>query len=296
MLKDAAAAYARLELSDPVAKSVAASMVHALNGMSDAPASTRVAAQASLVDGFNARLAQLKALLTPEHVAIETLPEDLKRDWIASDGRARIEVAPKGDARDNAMMEKFVSAVLTIAPEATGSPVLIQESAKTVVGAFIKAAVLALVSITIILFIVLRRPSDVLVTLVPLLVASVVTLELTVLIDLPLNFANIIALPLLLGVGVAFKIYYVLAWRAGVTNLLSSSLTRAVIYSAMTTAVAFGSLCFSHHPGTSSMGKLLALALGTTLCAAVLFQPILMGPPRKSKTDEHDARAAVPAT
>jgi predicted RND superfamily exporter protein len=84
----------------------------------------------------------------------------------------------------------------------------------------------------------------------------------------------------LLGVGVAFKIYYIMAWRDGVTHLLQTSLTRAVIFSAMTTAVAFGSLMFSSHPGTASMGRLLALSLVTTLCAAVLFQPILMGKPR----------------
>jgi predicted RND superfamily exporter protein len=151
------------------------------------------------------------------------------------------------------------------------------------VRAFLEAGGLALVSITIILAIVLRRMSDVLVTLVPLLLAGVVTMELTVLVGLPLNFANIIALPLLLGVGVAFKIYYVLAWRGGETSLLASPLTRAVMFSAMTTATAFGSLWLSNHPGTSSMGKLLSLSLLTTLAAAVLFQPILMGPPRQPR-------------
>jgi len=93
-----------------------------------------------------------------------------------------------------------------------------------------------------------------------------------------LNFANVIALPLLLGVGVAFKIYYIMAWRAGRTNLLQSTLTRAVFFSALTTA--FGSLWLSDQPGMSSMGKLMALALVCTLAAAVLFQPALMGPPR----------------
>ena len=110
--------------------------------------------------------------------------------------------------------------------------------------------------------------------------AGVVTLEICVLIGLPMNFANIIALPLLLGIGVAFKIYYVTAWRNGQTDLLQSPLTRAIFYSALTTATAFGSLWLSSHPGTSSMGKLLALSLVTTLAAAVLFQPALMGRPR----------------
>jgi len=117
-------------------------------------------------------------------------------------------------------------------------------------------------------------------TLVPLLVAGAVTLEICVLIGLPLNFANIVAMPLLLGIGVAFKIYYVVAWRSGRTNLLQTSLTRAIFFSALTTATAFGSLWLSSHPGTSSMGKLLALSLVTTLAAVLLFQPALMGKPR----------------
>jgi hypothetical protein len=154
------------------------------------------------------------------------------------------------------------------------------ESGDTVVGAFIQAGGWALGSIAVLLWLALRRIGDVLLTLVPLIVAGILTLEICDLIGLPLNFANIIALPLLLGVGVAFKIYYILSWRSGRTKLLQSSLTRAVVFSAATTATAFGSLWFSSHPGTSSMGKLLALSLCCTLLAAVLFQPALMGRPR----------------
>jgi hypothetical protein len=146
------------------------------------------------------------------------------------------------------------------------------------------------VAITILLFIALRRVTDVLMTLIPLLLAGVVTLEVAVLADLSLNFANIIALPLLLGVGVAFKIYYTMAWRAGKTGLLQSTLTRAVIFSGMTTGTAFGSMWASSYPGMSTMGKLMAFALLCTMAFAVLFQPVLMGRPRQIKEySEHDA-------
>ena len=170
-----------------------------------------------------------------------------------------------------------------VEPNATGGPIAILESGRTVVRAFFEAGFWALGSIVILLWIVLRRFGDVLLTIIPLLMAGVVTMELMVLFGMKLNFANIIALPLLLGVGVAFKIYYIMAWRAGQTGLLQSSLTRAVMFSALTTATAFGSLWLSSHPGTSSMGKLMALALVTTMAAAVLFQPVLMGPPRDPK-------------
>ena len=214
----------------------------------------------------------------------------LTSQWIAADGRARVQATPKGDPNDNETLRHFARAIQAQFPDAVGTPISILESGKTIVRAFIQAGIFALLSIAILLWIVLRRFGDVLLTLVPLLLAGLVTLEVCVLIGMPLNFANIIALPLLLGVGVAFKIYYIMAWRAGQTSLLQSSLTRAVIWSALTTATAFGSLWLSSHPGTSSMGKLLALSLVSTMCAAVLFQPALMGKPR---TAEENAPGAA---
>ena len=145
------------------------------------------------------------------------------------------------------------------------------------------------------LWITLRRLGDVLLTLIPLLVAGLVTLEICAVIGMPLNFANIIALPLLLGVGVAFKIYYIMAWREGQTRLLQSVLTRAVTFSACATATAFGSLYFSSDPGTSSMGKLLAISLLTTMTAAAFFQPILMGKPRDKELHQHERLKRVAA-
>jgi hopanoid biosynthesis associated RND transporter like protein HpnN len=236
--------------------------------------------QTAFVAPLKADLAQLGAELNATRVTTSDLPDTLKREWVTTDGKARVSVAPKGNTNSTDLLRNFARAMLNVYPNAIGGPISILESGKTVVRAFIEAGGYALLSIAILLWIVLRRFGDVLLTLVPLLLAGAVTLEITVLIGMPLNFANIIALPLLLGVGVAFKIYYIMAWRAGRTNLLQSSLTRAVIWSALTTATAFGSLWLSQHPGTSSMGKLLALSLVCTLCAAVLFQPALMGRPR----------------
>jgi uncharacterized protein len=252
-----------------------------LRQLADAPRGKREAARAVLLSGLHTLLDLLHHSLEAKPTGLDDIPQSLRNDWISANGQALIEVSPAGDPNSNAVMSKFVKAVERVAPGATGEPVAVQESGNTIVKAFIQAGITALVSISILLYFVLRRVTDVLLTLVPLLLAGLVTLELTVLIDMPLNFANIIALPLMLGLGVAFKIYFVMAWRAGTTNLLQSSLTRAVFFSAMTTATAFGSLWLSHHPGTSSMGKLLAMSLITTLAAAVLFQPALMGPPRK---------------
>jgi hypothetical protein len=223
----------------------------------------------------------MRKLLQAESVTLRNIPADFAHDWIRPDGLARVQVYPRGDPNDNETLRAFARAVLAVEPTASGGPITILEAGRTVTTAFMQAGAMALLSIAIMLWITLRRIGDVLLTLIPLLVAGVVTLEICVAVGMPLNFANIIALPLLLGVGVAFKIYYIMAWRAGQTGLLSSSLTRAVIFSALTTATAFASLWLSSHPGTASMGKLLALTLATTMVAAVLFQPLLMGPPRE---------------
>ena len=271
---------------DTPAAAQARRLASALKALAKASPATREEAERVLATPLMTTLRQVRDLLSAEHVTIDTLPPALKSDWVAPDGEVRIEARPSGDGNDNSVLHRFVDAVRKVAPEASGTPIFIVEAAGTIVKAFFQAAAWSLLSIALILFVALRRWQDVALTLVPLLVAIIVTLEICVAIGLKLNFANIIALPLLLGVGVAFKIYYVMAWRAGEHNFLQSSLTRAVFFSACTTATAFGSLWFSHHPGTSSMGKLMALSLVTTLSAAVLFQPALLATQSKSHHDE----------
>jgi uncharacterized protein len=255
-------------------------LADALSKLADSDQATRDKAQAIFVNPLKVVLEQLKKSLQAQPVTLKTLPPDLVNSWKTKDGLQRVEALPRGDPNDNDTLRRFAAAVLAAEPTAIGGPVSILKSGDLVVKAFIQAGLCALIVISLLLWLALRRITDVLLTLVPLLVAGAVTLEICVLIGMPLNFANIVALPLLLGVGVAFKIYYVTAWRSGRTNLLQSSLTRAIFFSAMTTATAFGSLWLSSHPGTSSMGKLLALSLGTTLAAVLLFQPALMGKPR----------------
>ena len=120
--------------------------------------------------------------------------------------------------------------------------------------------------------------------LAPLLLSALLTVLVAVLAPVPLNFANIIALPLLLGVGVSFNIYFVMNWRAGRSDILGSATARAILFSALTTGTAFGSLALSAHPGTASMGLLLLISLGCTLIASLTFIPALLAvaPRRKN--------------
>ena len=262
----------------------------ALAKLAAADSATRDRAEAAFATPLRLALHQLTTLLQPFLLTRATLPPELVRDWVAPDGRALVQISPRVppgvDSDDDTMLRKFAHAVKRAEPNAIGGPISILHSADTIITAFLQAAAWAVLSITLLLWITLGRFGDVLRTMIPLLVSALVTLELCVVFDMPLNFANIIALPLMLGVGVAFKVYFVMAWRAGQTSLLSSSLTHAVLFSAATTATAFGSLWLSHHPGTASMGRLLALALSCTLVGAVVFQPVLMGKPRAARAKE----------
>ena len=258
-----------------------------LQQLAGADQQTRKRAEAAVVPTLVYDLQNLQKALDPQIISVSTLPPELARDWLAPDGRARVEILPKGDPNDTAVLHQFAVAVLAAEPRATGAAISYYESGRTILNAFFSAAAIAVVVTALLLLVALRRVTDVLLTLVPLLLAAAVTLQICALTGLALNFANVIALPLLLGIGVAFKIYYIMAWRAGKTGLLQSTLTRAVVFSALTNAAAFGSMWASEYPGMSTMGNLMSVALLCTMCAAVLFQPILMGPPRKVEAREH---------
>ncbi len=253
----------------------------ALETIADGPTAGRARAQAALIPPLNVLLDQVRNLLLAEPVTLQSLPPGITDDWITKDGRARVQVSPRGNSNDNAVLKKFSAAVRKVAPDASGAPISIQEASKTISHAFILAGLLSLVAITALLLLILRSAREVAFTLAPIVLAGFLTLGTCVLIGQPINFANIIAFPLLFGVGVAFHIYFVMAWRAGTKDLLQSSLARGVFFSAMTTGTAFGSLMFSSHPGTASMGKILMISLIWTLVAALIFEPALLGPPRK---------------
>lgn len=267
---------------DPTLRVDARRLAEELGALASGSQSARAQAEQMLIPGFVASLEQIRQLLQPAPVSIKTLPPEIVRQWLADDGRARVSVSPRGNSDDDAVLRRFIAAGIKIAPDATGVAIYRQSAARVVVGAFIEAGVLSFIAICGLLLIALRRVRDVAITMTPIVLTGLLTLGTCVLIGQPLNFANIIALPLLFGIGVAFHIYFVMSWRSGGSHLLTSSLARGVFFSALATASGFGSLWASSHPGTASMGKLLMISLLWTLASALLFQPALMGPARTS--------------
>ncbi|MEN3975810.1 MMPL family transporter [Emcibacter sp. SYSU 3D8] len=260
----------------------------ALETLVDGPAERRVIAEKALIEPFRVLLDQTRAALMAQPVTMADLPQDLVRDWVSEDGRARIQVFPTGDSNDNATLKRFAHAIQSVAPDASGPPISVIEAGDTISGAFVQAGILALIAITLLLLAVLRSVTEVAATLAPIVLSGFLTLGTCVLIQLPINFANIIAFPLLFGVGVAFHIYFVMAWRAGEKDLLQSSLARAVLFSALATGAAFGSLWLSDHPGTASMGKVLVISLVWTLICALIFEPALLGTPRGAPENDSE--------
>lgn len=285
-LKETAAALKTIANGDSAGAKAADRLSGTLDTLAAAPAEKREAASVALTTDLKTLMSRLSGLLDPKKIALDNLPKPLKAEWVTSDGRARIEVHPKGDSNDDEVLRRFAKEVQTVDPHATGAPIATTESSYAILGAFVQAGLTALALIFILLSVALRKPWDVAMTLGPLVLATLWTLMALKVIGMPLNFANIIALPLMLAVGVAFHIYYVIAWRAGVVDMLASSLTRAIFFSALTTGTAFGSLMLSSHPGTASMGELLALSLFFTLIAAFFVVPAFLGPPPKQPDAE----------
>lgn len=238
-----------------------------------------------LMHFFPAQMETLTTLLQAGPITLDNIPDRIRRDWVTDDGRFRVKVSPSRNLDDSESLARFISAVRTEAPDATGAPVVNVESGKAIVRAFIQALVSALVLIVLLLLVMLRNFRDVTVVLVPLLFATLLTVACMVVIGVPFNFANVIALPLLLGIGVDNGIHMVYRWRSAPPvsgDMLQTSTARGVVISALTTMCSFGNLAYSPHRGTASMGLLLTLGLGLVLVCTLLLIPALQ---RQSKPE-----------
>jgi len=247
-----------------------------LQALESEPDSVLMAANDSLTRYLPDQIDRLRAALSAQPVTLAGLPPALKRDWVLPDGRALVQALAKPGEQSSQGLGRFVTAVRQVAPNAGGPAVNIVGSADIIVGAFRTAAISALIAIAVILGLVLRRPRDVALVMAPLLLSGLLTALLIAWLPLPINFANIIALPLLLGVGVSFNVYFVMNWRTGGRQFLTSATARAILFSALTTGTAFGSLALSADRGTASMGTLLLLSLGATLLTTFVFVPALL--------------------
>ena len=236
-----------------------------------------------LLRALPGRLEALNTALGAGPVTVKNLPAEIRDNQIAADGRAKLEVYAKEDLRDREALARFVAAVRTVSPRASGSSVVIFEAGNTVVGAFWQAGTISVALITVILIIVLKRFVSAVLVFVPLVLAALLTVAASTVFGLPFNFANVIVLPLLFGLGVAGGIHLVVREREQ-GGAYETSTPRAILFSALTTIGSFGSIALSSHPGTSSMGLLLTISISLSLACTLVVLPALMDVLQVAKT------------
>jgi hopanoid biosynthesis associated RND transporter like protein HpnN len=212
-------------------------------------------------------------------VTLDDLPGDLKRRYLAPDGRARVEVFSASDLGEPGALERFSDLIHAVRPDAGGPAAGTVALARAMTASLRQALATAVVVITLLLLVLWRSVKYTLVTLTPLLIGSVTTAAVSVFADIHFNFANIIVLPLILGIGVDSGIHLVHRHRMGLANgenLLATSTARAVLYSALTTIAGFGTLAFSNHLGIASLGQMLVVGVGLMLLANVIVLPAVL--------------------
>ena len=232
----------------------------------------------ALIGALPARLAALDTALTAAPFTADDLPADLVERLRGTEGALRLQIYPAEDiAADNDALRRFVADLRTVDETVTAQPVILLEAGNTVIGAFAQALITAVAIIALILIAVTRRLADAAVILAPLALAALLTGAATVVTGLSFNFANIIVLPLLMGIGVDSAIHLAHRHRHGSDRpLLATSTARGVLFSALTTVAGFGALAISPHLGTASMGLLLMIGVGFTLLCTLLLLPALL--------------------
>jgi hopanoid biosynthesis associated RND transporter like protein HpnN len=257
----------------------AARLARALEALGQEPSDAALAELETRLTGTLPELLErLRQALDAGPVTLDDLPEGLRAEWVNAEGQARVLVRPAAPIMGNAGLEAFARAVLDVAPDATGTPVVILEGGREVVNAFREASILALAVITLLLVIVLHQVRDLFFVLAPLALAVLYTAAIAVALGLELNFANVIVLPLLLGLGVSGAVHVVMRWReeGRPSDLAATSTPRAVLFSALTTVASFGSLAISDHLGLASMGLLLTIAIFWSLVCNLLILPSML--------------------
>jgi hypothetical protein len=245
--------------------------LESLEGLSD-PTTSLAELQDELLGALPEQLRILSRALEAGEVTLGNLPDALVDRMLSADGRVRLEIFPKDDLSDHASLAAFVDGVREIAPQ-------IVESGRAVERALTQALLTALGAVTLVLLLVWRRVLDTALVLAPLLLASAFTVQAAVLLRIPFNFADVIVLPLLIGIGVDAAIHMVHRARAmgeGAVNLLTTSTARAIAYGSLTNVASFGTMGFASHLGLATMGQLLTVGVILTLVCNLVVLPALI--------------------
>ncbi len=243
-----------------------------------APDALLAQVQSNVVGTLPEQLEGLVTSLTPDRVTLDVLPAELKDQMLAPDGTARIQVFAKKDLSDSAALEEFMDSVGELAPNMTGPAVGLVEWGRVTSGAMKQALVVGLASMAIFLMFLWRNVWDTVLAFFPLALAAAVTVATMVALGMQFNFANVIVLPMLLGMGIDNGVHLVHRHRTNPeeVDVLGTSTARAVFFAAFTTILSFGSLAFASHRGMAALGQILTLGVGATLVCYVVVLPAVL--------------------
>jgi hypothetical protein len=227
----------------------------------------------------------LGAALAPGPPSAEDLPPALRDQWVGRDGSWLLMVFPAHDAAgrsvlDPERLESFITAVRAVAGEATlGPPVQIHESSRVIVRAYTLAACYALGVILILLLLDFRSLADAVSCVAPVTLGFIGAFGVMGLAGLSLNFANLIVMPLIFGIGVDASVNIVHRWRQepyGRPAGLSGGTGRGITLALLTTMIGFGCLIISDHRGIRSLGIVMLVGLAVTLLSCYTVLPALL--------------------
>ena len=237
--------------------------------------------------GFDRRLAgdlaadlhRLRDVADPEPITLADLPAALRERYVGSNGKWLLRVFGADCLWEHEALTHFVEEIHRVDPAATGKPFLTLEGLHAMKSGVHWAGVYALLAITAVLLLDFRSVKRTLWALLPLGLGTVATLGLMGLFGVPLNPANMIAFPLILGVGVDNGVHVLhdyLAHPEQRRYLLSRTIGRGILVAALTTVLGFGTLLIASHRGLFGLG--LVLSLGVTCCmlTALVFLPALL--------------------
>ena len=232
----------------------------------------------NLMGSLHVDLAHLAKLLDPHRVTLSNLPQAIRARYLGTHDLARVQVFSRWNLNQLSRMRRFVHDVRTVAPAAVGAPVMLVEGGDAVLGAFKQATVTAFVLIILLLLLVLRDIRDTLLAVIPLVLTALLASATMEMVGISYNMANIIVLPLLMGLSVAYGIYFILRWREGLglDKVLSTSTSAGILISGLATLSTFGTLALSSAPGVSMLGKTLTIVLSWVLINTLISLPAIL--------------------
>jgi predicted RND superfamily exporter protein len=235
--------------------------------------------QGNLLAGLPEKMETLRKSLAVAPVLAADIPEELRKRFVGKTGGYLLQIAPKGEIFDRKPLEAFLKDVRTVEPNATGEPVMVFESMTIMRDSYRWAFLYAFLAIVLILLITFRSLRYALIGLVPLVVGVLFMVSGMWLAGIRFNSANIIVMPLVLGIAVDSGIYIINRFRSEGESgyqVITSSTGRGVIYNTLTIMISFGALMVAGHQGVFSIGAVMTLGMVACQLAFIVTLPAVL--------------------